>query len=540
MGADEGAAFFQSSRLPQSDLAEIWGLADVREPLGQLHKDEFFVACKLVAWRQGGGSISTEGLAGARPPLPRLGALLDEHGAGDEHVREAQPVATDAAAASEPTVGESSVDDAAATMVDAPPPAAQSLDITALRHALQESRAREASAVRACEEAKAEADVLRQQLAKLNAGAATAGGGARPTEQRQQLTTTVVVGPRTATRRSGLFGCLGGRDAELDPFSGRTWHAQRAHTGRHKLSGSDRAVLTMHQAALHRALNLSSRQTSGVQLAVKHEHGADGRAPRTGSRWRSYWVVQYGALLLFYARSDATEALTGPRILALTHDSASEADELGARPGAVRVLTRNSGTFLLVPSDPAATASLMGQLLQPRPAVLDTCHFSDNDGTPGGNVDAFRALQRTIVSAPSMRFLRVLMLGMSGAGKSTILWRMKPDLPTPRGPTLRAVSADIRWTSELSYKVTDAVGSEPQDWPTHYMPKPDAGFLAPYAIVFVVDSIDQANLSSARRELDRLLECEELKDTVIVVAANKQGYNEKVIRPPPGACAAAC
>ena len=87
--------------------------------------------------------------------------------------------------------------------------------------------------------------------------------------------------------------------------------------------------------------------------------------------------------------------------------------------------------------------------------------------------------------------------------------------------------ADIRWTSGLSYKITDVVGSEPDTWPSHYTPKPDAGFSAPYAIVFVVDSIDQDHLVAARSELDHLLRCDDLKDTVIVVAANKQGYNEK-------------
>lgn len=74
-GALEATAavpFLGKSELPKSDLKKIWKLADTSTPKGRLTKDEFFVACKLVAQRQAGSEITVDHL-GAPTPMPRFG-----------------------------------------------------------------------------------------------------------------------------------------------------------------------------------------------------------------------------------------------------------------------------------------------------------------------------------------------------------------------------------------------------------------------------------------------------------------------------------
>ena len=88
--AGQAVQFLGTSGLPQADLGKIWGLADYRPPKRALAKDEFYVACKLVALRQAGGAISFGGI-GAAAPLPKLGANTS-HGA------EAEDLATPTAA----------------------------------------------------------------------------------------------------------------------------------------------------------------------------------------------------------------------------------------------------------------------------------------------------------------------------------------------------------------------------------------------------------------------------------------------------------
>jgi len=70
--AGQAVKFLGTSGLPQADLGKIWGLSDYQAPKGALSKDEFYVACKLVALKQAGGEISFGGVGNATP-LPKLG-----------------------------------------------------------------------------------------------------------------------------------------------------------------------------------------------------------------------------------------------------------------------------------------------------------------------------------------------------------------------------------------------------------------------------------------------------------------------------------
>lgn len=81
--------------------------------------------------------------------------------------------------------------------------------------------------------------------------------------------------------------------------------------------------------------------------------------------------------------------------------------------------------------------------------------------------------------------------------------------------------------TQVSFKVTDVPGAKPETWHKYYAPKLEASQPAPYAIVFVVDSTAAASFGDARRELNTLLTVRELRDTLFVVVANKQGHLER-------------
>ena len=73
LAAGAAVKFLGTSGLPQADLGKIWGMSDYLAPKGKLSKDEFFVACKLVAIKQSGGEMSMANCANVAA-LPKLGA----------------------------------------------------------------------------------------------------------------------------------------------------------------------------------------------------------------------------------------------------------------------------------------------------------------------------------------------------------------------------------------------------------------------------------------------------------------------------------
>lgn len=75
LAAGAAVAFLKTSGLGKTVLRTIWSLADHAVPRGQLDKDEFFLACKLVAMAQVGLAVDGDGVdRAAATPLPRLGS----------------------------------------------------------------------------------------------------------------------------------------------------------------------------------------------------------------------------------------------------------------------------------------------------------------------------------------------------------------------------------------------------------------------------------------------------------------------------------
>jgi len=109
---------------------------------------------------------------------------------------------------------------------------------------------------------------------------------------------------------------------------------------------------------------------------------------------------------------------------------------------------------------------------------------------------------------------RLLMLGLDGAGKTTVLYKLKLDEYISTVPTVGFNVETIEYKN-LNMTIWD-VGGQTQIrrlW-KHYYSGSDA-------IIFVVDSSDVERVDLAKEELNALLEDEELRDAKLLVLANK-------------------
>lgn len=113
--------------------------------------------------------------------------------------------------------------------------------------------------------------------------------------------------------------------------------------------------------------------------------------------------------------------------------------------------------------------------------------------------------------------VRILILGLDNAGKTTILYRLQtPDEPIGQTVPTIGFNMETLQYKNIKFQVWDLGGQTSiRPYWRCYFPNTDA-------IVFVVDSADTDRLSIARQELMAMLEEEELKDAVLLIFANKQ------------------
>eukprot|EP00602_Paraphysomonas_sp_CaronLab_P013287 CAMPEP_0185042292 /NCGR_PEP_ID=MMETSP1103-20130426/42270_1 /TAXON_ID=36769 /ORGANISM="Paraphysomonas bandaiensis, Strain Caron Lab Isolate" /LENGTH=184 /DNA_ID=CAMNT_0027582343 /DNA_START=113 /DNA_END=667 /DNA_ORIENTATION=- len=113
--------------------------------------------------------------------------------------------------------------------------------------------------------------------------------------------------------------------------------------------------------------------------------------------------------------------------------------------------------------------------------------------------------------------VRILILGLDNAGKTTILYRLQNDSDEniQTIPTI-GFNVEVLQYKNIKFQVWDLGGqtSIRPYWRCYY-PNTDA-------IIFVVDSCDSERLSVAKQELMAMLEEDELKDAILLVFANKQ------------------
>lgn len=111
--------------------------------------------------------------------------------------------------------------------------------------------------------------------------------------------------------------------------------------------------------------------------------------------------------------------------------------------------------------------------------------------------------------------MRILMVGLDAAGKTTILYKLKLGEIVTTIPTIGFNVETVEYKN-ISFTVWD-VGGQDKIRPLwrHY-------FVNTQGLIFVVDSNDRERINEAKEELAKMLEEEELKDSVVLVFANKQ------------------
>ena len=116
------------------------------------------------------------------------------------------------------------------------------------------------------------------------------------------------------------------------------------------------------------------------------------------------------------------------------------------------------------------------------------------------------------------REMRILMLGLDAAGKTTILYQLKLGELVTTIPTIGFNVEAVEY-KKINFTVWDVGGQYKIRllWRHYYQNT--------QGLIFVVDSDDHERIDEAREELQRMLAEEELKETILLVFANKQDLN---------------
>ncbi|CAK87419.1 unnamed protein product (macronuclear) [Paramecium tetraurelia] len=114
----------------------------------------------------------------------------------------------------------------------------------------------------------------------------------------------------------------------------------------------------------------------------------------------------------------------------------------------------------------------------------------------------------------SKKEMRILMVGLDAAGKTTILYRLKLGEIVHSVPTIGFNVEKVEYKN-ISFTVWDIGGQDKLRllW-RHY-------FTGTQGIIFVIDSSDKERLNVAKEELMRLMGDEELRDAALLILANK-------------------
>lgn len=128
--------------------------------------------------------------------------------------------------------------------------------------------------------------------------------------------------------------------------------------------------------------------------------------------------------------------------------------------------------------------------------------------TMGGLLSYFRGLLGS-------REMRILILGLDGAGKTTILYRLQVGEVVTTIPTIGFNVEQVTYKN-LKFQVWDLGGQ------TSIRPYWRCYYSNTDAIIYVVDSVDRDRIGISKQELVSMLDEEELKGAILAVLANKQ------------------
>eukprot|EP00700_Malawimonas_jakobiformis_P001630 EC721963.1.p1 GENE.EC721963.1~~EC721963.1.p1 ORF type:complete len:179 (+),score=56.99 EC721963.1:16-552(+) len=115
----------------------------------------------------------------------------------------------------------------------------------------------------------------------------------------------------------------------------------------------------------------------------------------------------------------------------------------------------------------------------------------------------------------SKKDMRILMVFLDAAGKTTILYKLKLGEIVTTIPTIGFNVETVEYKN-ISFTVWDVGGQDKirRLWRHYYQNT--------QGIIFVVDSNDKERVDEAREELHRMLSEDELRDASLLVFANKQ------------------
>uniref|UniRef100_A0A8C1UTQ5 ADP-ribosylation factor n=1 Tax=Cyprinus carpio TaxID=7962 RepID=A0A8C1UTQ5_CYPCA len=111
--------------------------------------------------------------------------------------------------------------------------------------------------------------------------------------------------------------------------------------------------------------------------------------------------------------------------------------------------------------------------------------------------------------------MRILMVGLDAAGKTTILYKLKLGEIVTTIPTIGFNVETVEYKN-ICFTVWD-VGGQDKIRPLwrHY-------FQNTQGLIFVVDSNDRERVAESAEELSKMLQEDELREAVVLVFANKQ------------------
>merc|ERR1719185_11130 len=111
--------------------------------------------------------------------------------------------------------------------------------------------------------------------------------------------------------------------------------------------------------------------------------------------------------------------------------------------------------------------------------------------------------------------MRILMVGLDNAGKTTVLYKLKLGEVVTTIPTIGFNVETVEYKN-INFTVWDIGGQDKirKLWRYYYE--------GTQGLIFVVDSNDRDRIEDAREELAKILGDDEMRDAVLLVFANKQ------------------
>jgi len=128
---------------------------------------------------------------------------------------------------------------------------------------------------------------------------------------------------------------------------------------------------------------------------------------------------------------------------------------------------------------------------------------------------SFSSLFNVLSSWGKEREVRILMVGLDSAGKTTILYRLQIGEVVSTIPTIGFNVETVQYKN-IKFQVWDLGGQ------SSIRPYWRCYFANTQAIIYVIDSSDVSRLSTSRAELLTMLSEEELRGVPLLVFANKQ------------------